>query len=75
LVAASTAAHSPRLELLIVTSKSMNSIRPMVRGPTLPSDSEIAHAISSTVRNPPACIAINAATQVSGPISPGGASA
>ena len=53
----------------------MNSIRPIVRMPTMPSDSEIAHAISSTVRKPPTCIAISAANQVSGPISPAGASA
>ena len=53
----------------------MSSIRPTVRRPTMPSDSEIAHAIRSTVRNPPTCIAISAATQVSGPMPVVGASA
>ena len=62
-----TAPHSPRLALLSVTTRSIESMWATVRSFTMPSESEIAVAISTTVRNPEACVAISAATQVRSP--------
>ena len=61
---AMTAPHRPRLALLSVTTRSIESMWTTVRSFTRPSESEIAVAIRATVRNPEACVAISAATQV-----------
>ena len=53
--------------LVVVTVRSISSIRPSALAPSLPSDSEIAVPISSTVTNADAWQAISAKIHVSGP--------
>jgi hypothetical protein len=55
-----TAAASARLELVIVTVRSISSIRPSALAPSRPSEIEIAQAISSTVTKAEICVASSA---------------
>ena len=65
-----TAPHRPRLALLIVTTRSIESMCATVRSLTSPSESEIAAAISDEATIEEASVATSAAAHVWVPTSP-----